>query len=86
MSARKLLQRLARNALGVVFIAVGIALWLMPIVPGGALALIGLLLIDFPGKQRLVRWLWGTKLFVKLVRRNPRLARVWRRLTAQIDP
>lgn len=86
MSARKLLQRLARNALGLALIVVGIVLWLMPIVPGGALALIGLFLVDFPGKQRLVRWLWGTKLFVKLMRRNPRLSRIWRRLTAQIDP
>ncbi len=83
---RRLLKRLVRNVLGLALIVVGIVLWLTPIVPGGALALIGLLLVDFPGKRKLIRWLRGTKLFAKLVRSNSRLSRIWKRLTVQIDP
>ena len=85
-SIRGLLKRLVRNVLGFALIVVGVVLWLTPLVPGGALALLGLLLVDFPGKRRLIRRLRSTELFTKLLRGNPRLSRIWKRLTAQIDP
>jgi len=51
-------RRIARNAGGVVVIALGLVLS-VPGIPGQGLVtvLAGLLLIDLPGRHRLVRWL-----------------------------
>jgi hypothetical protein len=51
-------RRIARNVVGIVVIAVGVLLS-VPGVPGQGLVtvLAGLLLIDLPGRHRLVRWL-----------------------------
>ena len=47
------LKRVARNVLGVVLVLIGIAMLLLP--GQGVLTLLaGLLLVDFPGKHRLV--------------------------------
>jgi hypothetical protein len=43
-----------RNALGVVLVALGIAMLLLP-GQGLLTVLVGLLLVDFPGKQKLIR-------------------------------
>lgn len=48
--------RVARNILGWLLMAVGIAMLALP-GPGVAVLLIGVLLADFPGKQRVVRWM-----------------------------
>jgi len=52
--ARSVAWRITRNLLGLVLIAVGIVLSL-PLVPGQGLLtiLIGLVLVDFPGRRRL---------------------------------
>jgi hypothetical protein len=54
--ASKLIRRMARNGLGVVLVLAGVLLS-VPGVPGqGAMTiLVGLLLIDFPGRSRLER-------------------------------
>ena len=50
--------RIARNALGVLLVLLGIAMLLLP--GQGLLTLVvGLMLIDFPGKQKLIRRLLG---------------------------
>lgn len=46
--------RIARNVLGVVLVALGIAMLLLP-GQGLLTLLVGLLLVDFPGKHELVR-------------------------------
>ncbi len=58
-SAWQLLLKIAKNALGVVFVVLGI---LMLVLPGqGLLTLfVGLLLVDFPGKRRVVRRVVGS--------------------------
>ncbi|HYQ18516.1 MAG TPA: PGPGW domain-containing protein [Polyangiaceae bacterium] len=48
-----LLLRVARNALGVVLVLLGIAMLLLP-GQGLLTLLVGLLLVDFPGKHQLV--------------------------------
>jgi hypothetical protein len=57
-SAAQWARVVARNLLGVLLVLVGITLSL-PGFPGPGLAtvLIGITLVDFPGKRRLVRWL-----------------------------
>ena len=52
--------RVGKNLLGLLLVAAGLLLSL-PAVPGPGLLflLIGLLLLDFPGKRRLERWLIG---------------------------
>ena len=52
--SRSLLLRVLRNLLGIVLVLLGIA---MLVLPGQGLLtlLVGLLLVDFPGKQQLVR-------------------------------
>ena len=47
---------LARNFLGIVFIVLGVVMFVTP-GPGLVALLIGLSLCEFPGKRRLVRWL-----------------------------
>jgi len=74
------LRRLGRNLAGLGLIVVGLILWLTPILPGGVLALIGLALIDFPGKRRLLMRLMRTKLVARLMEGNPELAKLWKRL------
>ncbi len=53
--ALRITLRIAKNALGVVLIVVGIA---MLVLPGQGLltVLIGVLLLDFPGKYRVEKW------------------------------
>jgi hypothetical protein len=49
-----LARRVLRNALGVLLVALGIAMLLLP-GQGVLTLLVGLLLVDFPGKQKLIR-------------------------------
>jgi hypothetical protein len=58
--------RVARNALGVVLVLLGIA---MLILPGQGLLtlLVGVMLVDFPGKHRLVQRLLGRPKVLKVV-------------------
>lgn len=49
-------QRIARNIGGALLILAGLVLLVLP-GPGLPLLAAGLLMIDFPGKRRLLRWL-----------------------------
>ncbi|RPJ05760.1 MAG: hypothetical protein EHM28_11445 [Spirochaetaceae bacterium] len=51
-----LVPRIVRNCLGVVFLLVGIALLVLP-GPGWLTILLGVTLLDFPGKYRLEIWI-----------------------------
>ena len=64
----KLSTRVSKNLLGVVLIAVGI---IMLVTPGqGALTiLMGLILVEFPGKYRLERWLIGRPQILSVINR-----------------
>lgn len=57
---RSMLGRIARNLLGILLIAVGVVLSL-PGIPGqGVLTiLLGVMLVDFPGRRKAERWLVG---------------------------
>ena len=54
----RMLWHIAKNALGVVVVLLGIVLSL-PLVPGQGLLtiLMGLMLLDFPGKRRMEIWM-----------------------------
>ena len=56
----------ARNVLGVVLVLLGIAMLLLP-GQGLLTLLVGLLLIDFPGKERLIRSVLGRPKILSLV-------------------
>jgi hypothetical protein len=58
--------KIARNALGVVLVLLGIAMLLLP-GQGVITLLVGLLLIDFPGKQRVIRRVLGRPKILILV-------------------
>jgi hypothetical protein len=58
--------RIARNALGVLLVLLGIAMLLLP-GQGLITLLVGVLLVDFPGKQRLVQRLLGRPKALKVV-------------------
>jgi uncharacterized membrane protein YbaN (DUF454 family) len=66
----RLLLLIAKNLLGLCVVAVGILL-LLPGVPGQGLltVLIGLMLVDFPGKRRLETWLVARPRVLKTVNR-----------------
>lgn len=53
-----MLWRVLRNVLGVVLVLLGIAMLLLP-GQGLITLLVGVLLVDFPGKQRLVQRILG---------------------------
>lgn len=61
-----MLVRLLRNLLGVVLVLLGVAMLVLP-GQGVLTMLVGLLLIDFPGKHGLVRRLLGRPSVLKLV-------------------
>ena len=61
-----MLLRLLRNLLGVVLVLLGVAMLLLP-GQGLLTLLVGLLLVDFPGKQRLMQRLLGKPKVLKLV-------------------
>lgn len=63
---RSMPLRILRNLLGVVLVLLGVAMLLLP-GQGLLTLLVGLLLLDFPGKQRLVRRLLGKPSVLKLV-------------------
>lgn len=52
------IEHVVRNLVGVVLVVAGIAMLLLP-GQGLLTILIGALLVDFPGKRRLERWLVG---------------------------
>lgn len=58
--------RIARNVLGVVLVALGVAMLLLP-GQGLLTLLVGLLLVDFPGKHELVRRLMSRPKVLSLV-------------------
>jgi Na+/H+ antiporter NhaD/arsenite permease-like protein len=58
--------RVLKNVLGVVLVVLGIAMLLLP-GQGVLTLLVGVLLVDFPGKQALVRRLLGRPKVLKLV-------------------
>lgn len=80
MSALAKAGRVARNVAGLLLILLGLVLWLTPVLPGGALLIPGLLLVNFPGKRRLLLRLERTRPVSRLLAQNPRLARIWERL------
>jgi hypothetical protein len=51
-------KRIAKNAAGVLLVALGIAMLLLP-GQGILTLLVGVALLDLPGKTRVVRWLLG---------------------------
>ena len=62
----RFLLRIAKNALGVLFVVLGI---LMLVLPGQGLLtlLVGLLLTDFPGKRRIIRRIIGAPRVLRVV-------------------
>jgi hypothetical protein len=62
----ELLKRVGKNLLGVVLVVLGV---LMLLLPGQGLItlLVGLMLIDFPGKHRLLQRLLGRKKVLSIV-------------------
>lgn len=66
----KVIVALTRNVLGYILIAVGIVLSL-PGVPGQGLLTVfmGVMLIDFPGKRRYLRWLVSRRIILTGVNR-----------------
>ncbi len=73
----RLTLRIAKNVLGCVFMLAGIA---MLVLPGQGLLtmLIGFLMLDFPGKYRLEKWLVGRRLVLRPIN--------WLRLRAGRGP
>jgi hypothetical protein len=63
-------SRISRNFLGGMLVAVGIVLSL-PSIPGQGLVTVvaGILLLDFPGKRRLLRFLFGRPRVVSSINR-----------------
>jgi len=62
------LLRIAKNALGLVFLLAGIAMLLLP-GQGVLTILIGLMLLNFPGKRGLERRIVGRPIILKLLNR-----------------
>jgi Na+/H+ antiporter NhaD/arsenite permease-like protein len=58
--------RIARNALGVLLVLLGIAMLLLP-GQGVITLLVGVLLVDFPGKQKLIQRVLGRPKILKAV-------------------
>ncbi|HSH71249.1 MAG TPA: PGPGW domain-containing protein [Deferrisomatales bacterium] len=56
--ALKVFLRLAKNVLGAVLVAMGVAMLVLP-GQGILTILLGVMLLEFPGKYRLERWLAG---------------------------
>ena len=65
-SSWRMALRIVKNALGVLFVLLGI---LMLVLPGQGLLtlLVGLLLVDFPGKRRFVRRMLGGPRMLRIV-------------------
>ncbi len=76
--SRAFLLKLVRNALGVLLILMGALLGFVPFLPGIVLGVLGVSLLDFPGKRRLLRRIGRLPLFVRLRRKSPTVARLWR--------
>lgn len=73
----RLVLKIGRNLLGFIFIAAGFFLLVLP-GPGILTILVGIMLMNFPGKDRLVRW---------IVSRTPVLRSInWLRRRAEKDP
>lgn len=58
--------RIIRNVVGGVIIAVGLVLFLLP-GPGTLVILVGLILTDFPGKHRMLRWILSRRMVFSAV-------------------
>ena len=78
--SRAFLLKLVRNVLGVLLILMGALLGFVPFLPGIVLGVLGVSLLDFPGKRRLLRKIGSLPLFVRLRRRSPVVARFWQRV------
>jgi len=63
-----LVWRVLKNLLGVVFVLAGVAMLVLP-GQGVLTIVIGLLLMEFPGKTRLERWLVGRPSVLEFVNR-----------------
>lgn len=74
---RAFLLKLARNALGILLILLGGLLGFIPFLPGIVLGILGITLLDFPGKRRLLRKIGNIPLFERLRRKSPAVARLW---------
>lgn len=77
---RSFLIKLARNVAGILLILLGGLLGFIPFLPGIVLGVLGVMLLDFPGKGRLLRRIGSIPLFVRLRRRSPAVARLWREI------
>lgn len=73
----QILTSTARNIAGITLILVGLVLWLTPIVPGGALMIPGIIMLNFPGKTRLFKRLEKTKWISSLLERHKTFKQIW---------
>lgn len=80
---RSLLLKIARNVAGVLLILLGGLLGFIPFLPGIVLGILGVALLDFPGKRRLLRRIGSVPLFVRLRRKSPVVARLWQEMVRE---
>ncbi len=66
LQQHSMVWRIARNALGVVLVLLGLAMLLLP-GQGLITLMVGVLLLDFPGKQQLVQRVLGQAKILKAV-------------------
>ncbi|HHT9125347.1 MAG TPA: hypothetical protein ACFYD6_05945 [Candidatus Brocadiia bacterium] len=62
-----LIKKILKNTLGVMLIILGLVILFTPFTPGSWIALIGLSLLDFPGKRRLVAKLKATGFYMRRI-------------------
>lgn len=63
----ELIRKILKNTLGVILVILGLIIFFTPFTPGSWIALIGLSLLDFPGKKRLVGKLKATKFYMRRI-------------------
>ena len=65
-TARDWVWKIGKNLLGVIFVLAGVVMLPLP-GPGSLVLVLGLSLVDFPGRTRLVRWLISRPRIARLV-------------------
>ncbi|MBI1730690.1 hypothetical protein HY229_07380 [Candidatus Acetothermia bacterium] len=82
----QLLKIIGRNIAGVVLILIGLILRLTSIVTGGFLMTPGIILLQFPGKRKLLERREKNRFISQILDKQESIRKIWKSLYTQAGP
>lgn len=82
----QLLKIIGRNIVGVFLVWIWVVLWLTPLAPGSFLMIPGIILLQCPGKRKLLERLENNGFISQILDKHESIRKIWKSLYTQAGP